>query len=151
MLQQVFMNKNFRYLLLRANDNEKPNMISITNNKNETRMVDDNFLHQVQRIFSYLELSTRIDFTPADFCIAYKPFGASVDVFIQQDVQEFISMFFERLEGGLSKTIFKKLVEEYYAGKSANLIKCHSCLKVKKIEDPFYSISLEVKSSKSLA
>jgi len=62
-------------------------MISVIGNKDEVREVDDNFLHQVQRIFSYLELTNRIDFVPKDFCVAYKPFGESVNVVIQQDVQ----------------------------------------------------------------
>ncbi len=38
-------------------------------------MYDDNILHQVQRIFAYLDLSTRADYVPAGFCLAYKPFG----------------------------------------------------------------------------
>lgn len=46
---------------------------------------------------------------------------------MQQDVQEFISMFFDRLEAGLSKTAFKRLVDDFYTGKTVNLFKCHSC------------------------
>lgn len=59
--------------------------------------MDDNFLHQIQRIFAYLEKTTRQDFSPSAFCIAYKPFGESVNIMMQQDVQEFVSMFFDRL------------------------------------------------------
>lgn len=133
MLQQLFMNKNFRFALLRADDGEAPNLIPVIGNKDQVRDVDDNFLHQVQRIFAYLQNSNRIDYVPADFCVAYKPFGESVNVFIQQDVQEFVSMFFDRLESGLSKTVFKKLVENFYSGKTVNLFKCHACQKVKKV------------------
>lgn len=104
------MNKNFRYCVLRADDGLQPSIISVIGNKDEVREVDDNFLHQVQRIFSYLEGTNRIDYVAKDFCVAYKPFGESVNVLIQQDVQEFVSMFFDRLEAGLSKTVFKKLV-----------------------------------------
>jgi len=37
--------------------------------------VDDNILHQTQRTFGYLERTTRLDFIPTAFCVAYKPFG----------------------------------------------------------------------------
>lgn len=70
---------------------------------------------------------------PRDFCVAYKPFGEPVNVLAQQDVQEFVSMFFDRLEAGLAKTIFKKLVADFYLGKTVNLFKCHSCNKTKKV------------------
>ena len=39
------------------------------------RMIDDNFLHQIQRIFGYLDQTSRVDFVPYAFCQAYKPFG----------------------------------------------------------------------------
>lgn len=87
MIQQLFMNKNFRYLLLRVDDKESHTNTPITNKNDELRMVDDNFLHQIQRIFAYLEKSNRIDFAPHDYCVAYKPFGESVNIMIQQDVQ----------------------------------------------------------------
>lgn len=98
------------------------------------RTVDDNFLHQLQRIFANLELTNRIDFAPRDFCIAYKPYGEPVNVLIQQDVQEFVSMFFDQLEAKLSKTVFKRLVSDFYVGKTTNLFKCHTCEKTKKVE-----------------
>lgn len=95
--------------------------------------MDDNILHQLQRIFANLENTNRIDFAPRDFCVAYKPFGESVNVLIQQDVQEFVSMFFDRLEAGLVKTPFKRLVHDFYTGKTVNLFKCHACEKAKKV------------------
>lgn len=150
MIQQLFMNKSFRYLLMRVDDKQPHTMTEVIDNKDELRIVDDNFLHQIQRIFGYLEKTNRIDFAPQDFTVAYKPFGESVNVMIQQDVQEFVSMFFDRLEAGLANTPFKRLVHNFYLGKTVNLFKCHSCQKTKKVEENFHSISLEVKTSKSL-
>ena len=95
--------------------------------------MDDNFLHQIQKIFAYLEKTNRIDFAPRDFCVAYKPFGEPVNVLIQQDVQEFVSMFFDQLEISLADTPFKKLVHNFYLGKTVNLFKCHDCSKTKKV------------------
>lgn len=101
MIQHLFMNKTFRFLLLRVNDRKEENIVEYLD-KEVPRIVDDNFLHQVQRIFAYLEKTNRIDFVPKDFCYAYKPFGEPVNVMIQQDVQEFVSMFFDRLEQGIA-------------------------------------------------
>ena len=92
------MNKTFRYLLMRINDYKEHTNTEIFDQKQECmRIVDDNLLHQTQRIFSFLENTTRIDFAPKDFCVAYKPFGEPVNIMMQQDVQEFVSMFFDRL------------------------------------------------------
>jgi hypothetical protein len=51
------------------------------------KLIDDNILHQVQKIFGYLEFTTRIDYIPYDFCFAYKYFGEPINVMMQQDVQ----------------------------------------------------------------
>ncbi len=34
MIQQLFMNRNFRYCILRADDKESPNLIEVIDNKN---------------------------------------------------------------------------------------------------------------------
>ena len=53
---------------------------------------------------------------------------------VQQDVQEFVGMFFDRLENGISKTPLKNIVDNIYSGTNVNLFKCHDCLKTKKVE-----------------
>ena len=73
-IQQMFMNKTFRSLLLRIDDQKEPNLMQVKD-REEVRTVDDNLLHQLQRVFVYLQKTTRIDFAPRDFCAAYKPFG----------------------------------------------------------------------------
>lgn len=50
MIQQLYVNKTFRYLLLRANDRKEPEWTFDAKGE----QVDDNFLHQIQRIFAYL-------------------------------------------------------------------------------------------------
>ena len=50
MIQQLYMNKTFRYLLLRIDDKKE----SVWALDPKERKVDDNFLHQIQRIFGYL-------------------------------------------------------------------------------------------------
>ncbi len=68
---------------MRINDHKEPEWT--VDCKDNT--VDDNLLHQIQRIFGYLQKTTRVDFIPSAFCAAYKPFGESVNVMMQQDVQ----------------------------------------------------------------
>lgn len=131
------MNKNFRYLVLRIKDNQPENLAEY-----KEKLYDDNILHQFQKIFAYLELTSRADYVPAGFCLAYKPFGESVNVMIQQDVQEFVSMFFDQLENKIKETPFKKVIDCFYSGKTTNLFNCHDCNQTKKVEENFYSITL---------
>ena len=77
------MNKTFRYLLMRIDDKKQPEW-ALDQKGNQ---VDDNILHQTQRTFGYLERTTRLDFSPSAFCVAYKPFGEPVNIMVQQDVQ----------------------------------------------------------------
>lgn len=83
-----------------------------------------------------------MDFVPADFCLAYKPFGAPVNLVIQQDVQEFISMLFDQLGNRIKDTPFKEIVDAFYSGSVANLFNCHECAQTKKVIETFYSITL---------
>ncbi len=50
MIQQLFMNRSFRHLLLRIDDKKAP----VWAMDSKDRPVDDNILHQIQRIFGYL-------------------------------------------------------------------------------------------------
>ena len=70
MMQQLYHNKIFRSLVLRIKDNE-PESLALYKQK----LYDDNILHQLQRIFAFLEMTSRADYVPTAFCLAYKPFG----------------------------------------------------------------------------
>lgn len=94
MLQQLYHNPSFRHLLLRIDDGRPANIVTVGE-----RQVDDNMLHQLRRMFGYLQSTTRLDFAPHDFCHSFKGFsGEPVNVGIQQDAQEFVSMIFDKLE-----------------------------------------------------
>jgi hypothetical protein len=129
MIQQLYMNKTFRYLLMRIDDHKEAVLVK----DSKERLVDDNLLHQIQRIFGYLEHTTRVDYVPSAFCIAYKPFGESVNIMMQQDVQEFVSMFFDLLEMGIKEHPLRKLIDNFYTGKYVNLFDCHECKQTKKV------------------
>ena len=67
--------------------------------------VDDNVLHQLQKLMANLELSERSDYNPWEFCFAFKEFdGSPTNTGEQKDAQEFLSLAFDRLETALKGT-----------------------------------------------
>jgi hypothetical protein len=71
MLQQYFMTPALRYNILKVNDNQQASRGNAFN-------IDDNVLHQVQRMFSFLELSQRQDYNPHGFCYSFKDFDVNI-------------------------------------------------------------------------
>ena len=67
MMQQFFMIPQFRYQLLSADDKVPEDMKDY-----QGLQIDDNMLHQMQKVFAHLELSERQDYNPQEFCFAFK-------------------------------------------------------------------------------
>lgn len=112
MMQQFFMVPSFRYNLLCVDDGMPENNVEY---KQET--VDDNMLHQLQRLFAHLELSERRDYNPKGFTFAFKEFdGTPTKLGEQKDSQEFLSLFFDRLECALKPTPRKYLIDSVFGG-----------------------------------
>jgi ubiquitin carboxyl-terminal hydrolase 34 len=146
MLQQFYTTPTFRYGVLMCKDYVEENIVEV-----DERKVDDNIFHQLQRMFAYLDRSERKDYNPIDFCFAFKDFsGNPVNVNIQQDTQEFLNVFFDKLENGLKHTPYKNILKDVYGGKTINLIECSSCGHLRTREDLFYNLSLEVKNLKNI-
>ena len=99
----------FRYQLLRATDGIDPE-IREDKYRGVNIKIDDNLLHQLQKLFAQLELSDKSYIDPTDFCYSYKDFeGNPTNTAIQCDAQEFLNFFFDKLEGLLSQTSQKYL------------------------------------------
>ncbi|CAD8179644.1 unnamed protein product [Paramecium octaurelia] len=147
MLQQFYMIKPFRYGILQANDQKEVDLqISKTG-----FTYDDNVLHQLQQMFSYLELSDRIDYNPQEFCAAFKDYaGEPVNIFIQQDAQEFLNMIFDKLENMLKETVYKNIMDGVFGGKTCTQIQCQNCKVTKSKDEIFYNLSLPIKNLKNL-
>ncbi len=76
MLQQFFCIPSFRYSLLQVNDNKTPQYL-------EGKLdVDDNVLHQLQKMFTFLELSERQDYNPHEFCHSFKDISVLIIIII---------------------------------------------------------------------
>ena len=147
MLQQFFMTPTFRYGILAADDKKEPNVAK----DQDGNIVDDNLLHQIQQMFGFLELSDRQDYSPHEFCFAFKDHsGQPVNISIQQDTQEFLNMIFDKLENLLKETPFKHILQGVYGGKTTNQTICHGCGTVREREDIFYNLSVEVKNMKNI-
>lgn len=105
MLQQFFMIPSFRYNLLCVDDG-KPEVIK----EYKQEQIDDNMLHQMQRLFAHLELSERQDYNPIGFTFSFKEFdGGPTNTSEQKDAQEFLTSLFDRLETQLKPTSRKYL------------------------------------------
>lgn len=61
---------NLRYNLLCVDDGKEDEMVEHKGYK-----IDDNMFHQLQKLFSHLELSNRNAYNPFEFCFAFKEPG----------------------------------------------------------------------------
>lgn len=144
MLQQFFYVPQFRYSILAVDDKKPVNL-----GPND---IDDNLIHQLQKMFGFLELSERQAYHPAAFCYSFKDFsGNPTNISIQQDAQEFLGVIFERLENALKDTEQKHLMQGVFGGKTVSQCICKVCGTVKENLEDFYNLSLDVKHSKTLS
>jgi ubiquitin carboxyl-terminal hydrolase 34 len=73
-------------------------------------LIDDNVLHQLQKLMAHLELSERSDYNPFEFCFAFKDLDKMpTNTAEQKDAQEFLNLMFDRLENLLKNTSRKYL------------------------------------------
>jgi ubiquitin C-terminal hydrolase len=140
-LQQFFNIPTFRYAIMQADD-QKPIASG----------VDDNVLHQLQKMFTYLELTQRNEYNPIDFCHAFKDLdGNPTNVSIQQDAQEFLGRLFDIVENTLKSTAHKYIFQSVFLGKTCSQLICKGgCGKVRNTFEDFYNLSLEVQNKRSL-
>jgi ubiquitin C-terminal hydrolase len=145
MLQQFFLIPSFKFSLLQIDD--KKNFTFSEENKD----IDDNLLHQLQKMFTFLELSDRVSYNPSDFCFAFKDFtGRRTNLTQQQDAQEFLGRIFDLLEFGIKSTENKYLLQSVFGGKTCSQLECKECGTKKRNYEDFFNLSLEVKNMKTV-
>lgn len=99
-MQQFFNVPAFRYQLLSADDGAAEDIQEYKGKK-----IDDNVLHQMQKLFAHLEVSDRTDYNPFEFCFSFKDFeGNPTNTAEQKDAQEFLAMCFDKIENLLRPT-----------------------------------------------
>ena len=113
--------------------------------------MDDNIFHQTQRMFGFLDITDRQAYDPTTFCFSFKDWDNNpVNVAIQQDTQEFLQRFFDKLETALKETPFNSILQGIYGGKKLYKTTCQNCKVVTNREELFYNMSLKVKNFKTV-
>ena len=149
-MQQFFMIPSLRYNILRTNDNEKENLI-YTQYLKSNYQIDDNFFHQLQKLFSNLLLSNKQYYNPFEFTFSFKDYeGNPTKIYEQKDAQEFLAIFLDRIENVGLNNEFKYMINNIFGGRNCSLIECLTCHKIKMNFEPILFLSLEVKNMKTL-
>ena len=119
-------------------------------------------MHQLQRMFAYLSETDRAYYDPREFCDSFKTWdGESINVFVQQDASEFLTMFFQQLEGPLMGTDHENLLKDTIGGTFSNELianadsspddqSAESGAKYSERPEPFYYVSVDIKEHRSL-
>ncbi|KAI7819439.1 hypothetical protein BC939DRAFT_460245, partial [Gamsiella multidivaricata] len=138
-IQQFFMNKEFRHGILDAPVSE------------DDPGRHDTLLYQLQVLFGHLQQSIKRAYNAHGFCYAYKDWdGNPMNVAVQMDVDEFFNILFDRLENSVKSTPQELLFKQQYGGKLVQQIKSKDCEHISEREDSFFSIQCEVKNKKTL-
>jgi len=119
--------------------------------ENRARM---ELLRQIQKMFVYLQDSERKSFNTKQFCrrsISLNQ-GKPVDIFEQQDVDEFFNVLMDQLETVLEQTSRSpNVVRELFGGVLCNQVICkEGCRHRSEREEEFMVCQLEVKGKKSI-
>ena len=140
LLQQLFMIPSFRNTILSIDDPQKGEVEE-----------QDNLLYQLQYIFACLANSEKQYVDPKDFCNAFKDWdGQPTNVLVQMDVDEFFNMFMDKLEGLISSSPHKKVIQDTFGGKFANELIFKDCPHYTERPEPYLAISLQVLNKKSV-
>ena len=146
MLQQLYHVPAFRYQLLQADDGAAPDW-----KEYKGRTIDDNILHQMQRLFGHLELLERIDNNPIEFCFSFKETdGSPTNTSVQHDTEEFFNIIFDRIENLIKPTPQKYLLSSVFGGKNCSQMVWKECGFIRNRFEDFYNMSLTVKERKSV-
>eukprot|EP00117_Sycon_ciliatum_P000144 scpid6533/ scgid6329/ Ubiquitin carboxyl-terminal hydrolase 34; Deubiquitinating enzyme 34; Ubiquitin thioesterase 34; Ubiquitin-specific-processing protease 34 len=146
MLQQLYHIPAFRYQLLQCDDGAKPDWQDY-----KGRTIDDNLMHQLQKMFGHLELSERVDYNPIEFCYSYKEMdGQPTNTSVQHDTHEFVNIMFDRIENLMKPTPQKYLLQSVFGGKNCSQMVCKECGFIRNRFEDFYNLTLTVKERKSV-
>ena len=143
-LQQMYMVPSFRYAIISSDDKKSQNIQTSFFGNN---MYDDNLLHQLQKMYTFLNYSEKEAYNPKDFCASFKDFdNAPINPLIQQDSQEFFNNFCDEIENCLKNTKYKYIVDNIFTGKTCSSVICQKCKTVSNRFEDFYNLTLEVKN-----
>ena len=152
-LQQLFMIPAFRYNILAIEPTEtqeqREERKAIVTYKGQR--LYDNMLDQLQKMFSYLELSEKNTYLTDTFCFSYKESdGKGTNVMEQKDASEFLGEFLDSLQTQTKSTTRKYLVDDTFNFETCMQQICPNCHVVKNKIEPTLSLRLTVKNFNSI-
>ena len=146
-MQQIYMVPTFRRAVMWSDDGKAPNPQS----NYRYSCDDDNLLHQLQEMYTYLTYSEKMDYNPRGFCFSFKDFdGNPINIAAQQDSQEFLNNFCDKIENSLKPTKFKNIVADVFTGSTCSSVLCDKCKHISNRFEDFYTLTLEVKNINNL-
>jgi ubiquitin C-terminal hydrolase len=90
-------------------------------------------------------------YNPKIFCHAFKDWdGKPINVLEQMDVDEFFSLFLDKLEVATKGTAQVATIKNHFGGVFANQLLCKDCPHSSVRDEPFLALNLQVKNKKSL-
>ena len=147
-LQQMYMVPPFRYAIISSDDKKEIKTVKSSFNQN---FYDDNLLHQLQKMYTFLTFSEKQAYNPKDFCSSFKDLdGQPINILLQQDSQEFFNTFCDKIESFLNKTKYEYIIDNIFTGKMCSSVICEKCNTVSNKFEDFYNLSLEVKNISNL-
>ena len=147
-LQQMYMIPSFRFAIMSVDDKKNENYQTSFFHNN---VFDDNLLHQLQKMYTFLTYSEKQAYNPKDFCASFKDFdGAPINPLLQQDSQEFFNNLCDKIENNLKDTKYKYIIENIITGKTCSSVTCERCNSISNRFEDFYNLTLEVKNISNL-
>jgi ubiquitin C-terminal hydrolase len=135
-LQSLFMNRKFRNILYRWRsalpEAEQPQEVC----------------SQLQNLFAHMQYGMAKFYTPKDLIDSLK-----ISEVVQQDVQEFSSLFLSHLGQTFSKSKeedVKKFIQTEFCGKINNTVVCNQCGGVNETKSDFAELVLHMHGKKTL-
>jgi ubiquitin carboxyl-terminal hydrolase 34 len=134
-----------------AKEKERPDKPGSIEEEKPKDDLADNVLYQMQRMFAFLQESRKRSFDTSDFCAAYRdPDGRPVNPSVQMDANEFYNQLFDTLEQRLKKSSQEQLLRNIFGGSLSTQIIPTECEHRRERDEPFMSISVEVKNKSHL-
>ena len=140
-IQQLFYISQFKFSIINIDDKKEP--------IKSDYLVDDNILHQLQKIFVYLSFTSYGEVIPYDLVKSVKDCNGS-PIGPNMDSQEFYSNFCDKIEESLKGTKNEYLIKNLFIVKICHKNTCNSCNQYILNYEEFKNISLEVKEIENI-
>ncbi|VIO89329.1 Uncharacterized protein BM_BM2 [Brugia malayi] len=150
--QQIFMIEPLRNAVINANFTDDISVEEMV--LNEYNVSEEHYhaiiLKAVQSIFAHLLGSEMQFYSPKFFWKHFRFCGQAVNVREQQDALEFYNALFDSIDEGLKKLGEPPICENLFGGTFADQKICKDCPHRYQREEPFTSISVDVRSHNNL-